>query len=514
MGMTRLRWGLGAALVLLSLVSAARALPAYVTRGLWLGSGTVILLAVIAVVGFASLLQARRRIERELAGLAAHPPAGELWTGRKAQLEAIRASGAAFDHDAVAALTEADERGRAYLGRYLVAVTVMVGLVGTFSGLMETLRSVGPLLGEQQVSTLRMLSGPLGGLDVTFGASLVGILITLALALVQGDLVLAEEQLLGRLEERTVHLLIPSLWPPSEATAERAARSLVAVENGLAALRGDLGKVLADASATVASSVAKVASAEVGRLIEHVSRSLAETVSATAGRFETTASQTTMSLERAGQAVAQTLREAAQVQLAALAASQKESSSALREVGDEVRASLVSLVENQAQAARAHAEALASGQHEVSLAMRAAVEGTRASLRESSDALVARLDGAINALRESVARTAENAAGAIAASADRAQTALGAVTSGTAEQLASAGGELARAAADLRAGAEALGPQLAPLAPELSALAREVALLAARDQAGDDGLVAEELVRIGASVDRLEGLLKLAQGEA
>ena len=66
----------------------------------------------------------------------------------------------------------------------------------------------------------------------------------------------------------------------------------------------------------------------------------------------------------------------------------------------------------------------------------------------------------------------------------------------------------------MRAGAEAIAPQLAPLAPELSALAREVALLAARGQAGDDGLVAEELVRIGAGVDRLEGLLKLAQGQA
>ena len=58
---------------------------------------------------------------------------------------------------------------------------------------METLRGVAPLLADEQMTTLRALSGPLAGLDVTFGASLVGILVTLSLALVQGDLALAEE---------------------------------------------------------------------------------------------------------------------------------------------------------------------------------------------------------------------------------------------------------------------------------------------------------------------------------
>ena len=39
-------------------------------------------------------------------------------------------------------IVAAEELGRAYLGKYLVAVTVLVGLVGTFSGLMEALRGV------------------------------------------------------------------------------------------------------------------------------------------------------------------------------------------------------------------------------------------------------------------------------------------------------------------------------------------------------------------------------------
>src|SRR5581483_219276 len=110
-----------------------------------------------------------------------------------------------------------------------VAVTVLVGLVGTFAGLMETLRGVAPLLKDEQLSTLRLVAAPLAGLDVTFGASIIGILVTLALALVQGDLVLAEEEALARLEERTRHALVPSLWPAGDSAEERTARSLEAL---------------------------------------------------------------------------------------------------------------------------------------------------------------------------------------------------------------------------------------------------------------------------------------------
>ena len=63
------------------------------------------------------------------------PAGGELLTQRRrAELEAIRQSGTRPDLDALAAATAASELGRAYLGKYLVAVTVLVGLVGTFAG--------------------------------------------------------------------------------------------------------------------------------------------------------------------------------------------------------------------------------------------------------------------------------------------------------------------------------------------------------------------------------------------
>jgi hypothetical protein len=636
MAMTRLRWGLGGALVLLSLVSAARSLSAYLSHRLWLGSAAVLLLAVIAVVGFVSLLAARRRVERELLGLAGTPPSGELWTARRARLEEIRASGALYDRDAVAMVTEADERGRAYLGRYLVAVTVMVGLVGTFAGLMETLRGVAPLLNESQTSTLQLLLVPLGGLDVTFGASIVGILVTLALALVQGDLVLNEEQLLGRLEERTVHLLVPSLWPPAEQAMERAARELAALRGDFASLRGDFGRALGEAGralgeagdATVAR-VAKVASSEVGRLVDQV----AKTLDATAARFEASARAQVQSLETSGARLTSALtagQKEFSASLSALGAAQAESTRAhgeslsantgrltsalaeshrlaATEVGrlvdqvaktldatsarfeasaraqvqsletsgarltsaltagqKEFSASLSALGAAQAESTRAHGESLSantdrltsalteshrlaatevgrlvqsletsgaqlasalSESHELAAAtLRASVEEMRGALLAATNAAnqsIAASTGAVNQSMAAAATSADQSLAAasaatsqaLAAAAAAASEAIVAATAGAGAELSSAGTQLAQSTVELRAAVDTLAPQLATLAPELQALAREVALLAARSASADDGLLAEELVRIGENVERLRDLLQLGQKE-
>ena len=277
--MSRLRWTLGGLLVGLSLLAAATALRTYLVHKLWLGGMAVLVLAVIAVAGFASLARARLRLSRELDGLQHEPPSGPLFSERRQQLESLHARGARPDLDALAQATAAVELGQAYLGKYLVAVTVLVGLVGTFAGLMETLRGVAPLLADEQITTLKALAGPLAGLDVTFGASLVGILVTLALALVQGDLALAEEATLSRLEERTRHVLLPSLWPATESADERSVREL-------AALRGELTQFIQRTAEATSERVARVAQTEVDRLVKALHDSLTGTVQSTAGRVE------------------------------------------------------------------------------------------------------------------------------------------------------------------------------------------------------------------------------------
>src|SRR5262249_59223653 len=103
------------------------------------------------------------------------------------------------------------------------------GRAGPFAGLCGTVRTGVPLPPDPQASALDVVAGPLAGLELTFGASLVGILVTLALALVQGDLVLAEEQALARLEERTRHEWVPARWPPADSAAQRGLRELAAL---------------------------------------------------------------------------------------------------------------------------------------------------------------------------------------------------------------------------------------------------------------------------------------------
>lgn len=277
--MSRLRWALGAFLVTLSLLSSVAALRTYIVHELWLGGVAVVVLAIIAIVGFASLARARWRLSRELQALQQDPPAGDWFSARRQQLESLHAKGAKPDLDVLSQATAAVELGQAYLGKYLVAVTVLVGLVGTFAGLMETLRGVAPLLADEHVTTLKALAAPLAGLDVTFGASLVGILVTLALALVQGDLALAEEAALTRLEERTRHVIVPSLWPASESADERSVREL-------AALRSELSVFIQRTAEATSERVAHVAQVEVDRLVKSLQESLNGTVQTTASRVE------------------------------------------------------------------------------------------------------------------------------------------------------------------------------------------------------------------------------------
>jgi hypothetical protein len=318
-------------------------------------------------------------------------------------LVSLHARGVRPDREALATASEAEERGRAYLGRYFVAVTVLVGLVGTFAGLMETLRTIGPLVSEG--STLQLLQAPLAGLDVTFGASVVGILVTLALALVQGDLVLVEELTLARLEERTTHLLVPELWPPSHAADERTASEL-------AQLRKDVERLGERAADRMAARLAEV--------------------------LQTSTRTHLDALAQATQATLETLAKTTQLNATALANATAQQSTAL------------------ANATAQHAGALAASHEATENALRATIGEAGARLQATSSSL-------------------------------------------------------AEAVGGLRGVADALSPMLAQLGPELNALAREVSLLAARGDGGEDPLIADELVRLGEGVERLETLLRMAQ---
>lgn len=239
--MSKARWGLSGALAVLSIWAAVHSLGAYVAQGSTLGAAVVVGLLAILLLGLGSLGRARVRAERELVGLAATPRGGELFTGRRARLEKLVTSGVKPDVAALGRVAAADESQRAVLGRYLVATTVLFGLVGTFAGLMQTLRRVAPLVADAQANGAELVAAPLIGLDVTFGASLVAIMVTLALTLVAGDLAIAEERLLAALEEITAHELVPSLWSAQDSASERTAREVASLRSELASFAATVG---------------------------------------------------------------------------------------------------------------------------------------------------------------------------------------------------------------------------------------------------------------------------------
>jgi hypothetical protein len=406
MTITRARWLTGALIAVGALVVASQALATYIAGHLVVGIVAVLVLMAVLVIGFTSLARARLYIARELVALAAQPPGGVLFLARRQQAVELRRRNVTPDLDVLADATTAEEAERAYAGKYLVATTVLIGLVGTFGGLMETLARVAPLLKGDlgtagPAGALGLIAGPLAGLHVTFGTSVVAILVTLALALVQGDVTLRHEQLLALLHERTRHVLIPELWPAEESAAERTVQALVA-------LRAFVAEALTAGAEASATRIAAVVRAEVQRLVTQVGDELrGSSVAQTAALTRASATMTD-SLRETTAAAAKELRDTAST-----------SRQAMTEAATTIAAAL------QASDARARAEAA-----QVIRAVEAAAEATR---RETA----ALMERAVNAVDRTVAALAETTAQSAAAFTASTTAAAGTLAESTARTSAS-----------------------------------------------------------------------------
>lgn len=224
-----LGWRMQVALLLavLTLVVGVQTLVSYHRSNAYLALFTVVLLLLVDSIGLISFVRGKQRLHEEwLALSSANEPTSPFWVRRKQRLSALRAQGATPDIEALIAVDEAELAQQASFARYLVTASVLIGLVGTFAGLSETIGSFAPLLSSNVDDFGGKLLAPLAGLSVTFGASVVAILATLALSLAGGDLALAERAVLATLEERTRHELVPTLFPPSESLSARTLAAL------------------------------------------------------------------------------------------------------------------------------------------------------------------------------------------------------------------------------------------------------------------------------------------------
>jgi hypothetical protein len=531
--MNRARWITGGLVGAGALVVGAEAFATYVAGRLVVGVVAVVVLMGVLAVGLASLARARAYIARELEALRADPPGGALYAGRRQQALELRRRNVAPDLEVLAEATAADEAERGFTGKYLVATTVLVGLVGTFGGLMETLARVSPLLkgdlsgGADGV--LGLIAGPLAGLHIAFGTSVVAIMVTLALGLIQGDVTLSHERLLARLQERTRHVLMPELWPDAESAGERTVRALHE-------LRTFVGSTLTTNAEASAAKIAAAVRGEMQRLVEQVGGELRGASAGQTAALERASGAVGENLKQVTAAAAKELADAAKASRETMATAAATIVTTARESDDRAREHLVQAIGATTEHARATQTEIAALVARAAAGLDAVVAALAETTARTSEALAATTATTSEALTATTSRTAEafvaatstasesfatttiemsaalataatTTSEAFATATASAVAALAEVRGGVGAHLEGASQALTTAASELRGTVDALSPTLAQLAPQLSALAAEVALLAARaDSPEEPNAILDELVRLGEDVERLVAL--------
>ncbi len=470
---------------------------AYVEHRLWLGALAVGLLGIIAVFGAATLFHERRRLAELLVDLAAKQPSSTLWKERRGRLEALAKAGLRPDLDLLAQSLRAAETSRAFLGKYFVAVTVLVGLVGTFAGLMEMLRGVQPLLQTTTAPALDVLLQPLVGLDVTFGASVVGILVTLALTLQSGDLQLAEEAMLACIEERTAHELVPALWPPSESSEEKILRLLggwhakqeQAVTRLASELASTIGKTFGKEAHQLVVAIEEVVGAAHQRTLGRLDETLEKTTGATLLRLETSIARTLAELSGGLQAIVKQVDQSTRQTMAALQATSEQTTARLGQSTHETLARF-------AEVATATGAALEQGAR-LTLDRLAATAGeTGQAFAQGTQQTLDRLTATASETSQAFAQGTQQTLDRLAATASETSQALAQGTQQTLDRLA-ASSEATRASIEQRAEV-ALERFAATTAEAARALDHAAAQTLAR--LGEQST--QTLAQLGASSDR------------
>lgn len=147
----------------------------------------------------------------------------------------LHASLSEISHEILTEIISASESRRAIFAKYFLGTCVLLGLLGTFLGLLETIG--GAYLAVETIGQTgqlaKSLHQPLSGMSLAFGTSVLGIVSSLALGI--SYLFFYRRQLifLSALEEFTQATLIPSLTKSTGKMMEEMSYELKAIRAGL-----------------------------------------------------------------------------------------------------------------------------------------------------------------------------------------------------------------------------------------------------------------------------------------
>ena len=349
-----------------------------------LAHALVILIGLGLVLGLVELLQRATRAVRlttELAGLP-RPATAEAVEKASAGLRPLLESRmAGMPGQAATALFTS----------YLLGLLVMIGLLGTFMGLLDTLQGAREALTSSgDINALRAgLGSPMQGLSRAFGTSAAGVSASAMLglasvfvrrseaqlanallryaagplaALTVGGRTLAALEALARQGEalpvaaealRKVSARLTQLEKGLlEAHAESRKESAAAIKTTAAEVRADLKVGIDDAAAATALAIERLAQLEKGLLEAH-----AQSRKESAAAIKTTATEVRADLkvgiDDAAAATALAIERLAQLEkglLEAHAQSRKENAAAIKATAAEVRADLKAGIDDAAEA--------------------------------------------------------------------------------------------------------------------------------------------------------------------
>ncbi|MGZ3420083.1 MAG: hypothetical protein ACXVEE_19565 [Polyangiales bacterium] len=364
--------------------------------------GLVGLIAVGLIVGIAELIARVRRadaIAREVAGLPKDPS--------EESVDASSPSVRAFLRARIAG--NAGAPASPPIASYLIGLLVMIGLLGTFMGLFESLKGAREALGAAaDPATLRAgLSAPIQGLSRAFGTSAAGVSASAMLGLALVMMRRAESDALGSLAAY-------ASGPLGPLTVAR--RTLAALES-----MARQGNALPEASSALSEGAASLG--EVGR---EVRTSLGEIVHEVRSSMQATTGVVREELRSVARAVREDLRGSAE--------------STAKAVSEAVSPRLDAAVAAVGQSGRAQSEAFAKALAAESEARivreKAHAAGMQEAIARETKGVVAAISSSRDLLVESEMARADAVASSLKATADTVGASLLSVADAISSKLA------------------------------------------------------------------------------